>query len=57
MVETLANEYSFESTQLELSHEYQHDRIVDFQKSLGLCALFESSLSIGRIKQPIRTGI
>ena len=27
MAETLANGYSFESTQQELSNEYQHDRV------------------------------
>ena len=27
MTETLANGYSFESTQRELSNEYQHDRV------------------------------
>ena len=44
--ETLANGYSYESTQQELSNEYQYDRVLDgFQKS---CALDECSLSIGR---------
>ena len=27
MTETLANGYSYESTQQELSNEYQHDRV------------------------------
>ena len=27
MIETLANGYSFESTQWELSNEYQYDRV------------------------------
>ena len=35
MTETLAHEYSSESTELELSKEYQHDRVwmVFFQKN------------------------
>ena len=50
MTETLANGYSSESTQRELSNEYQHDRFwMVFQKSLHLCALDESTLSIGRV--------
>ena len=27
MIKTLAYEYSYESTQLELSNEYQHDKV------------------------------
>ena len=47
MAETLAIWYSFESTQRELSNEYQHDRVFDgFQKSLCRCALDESSLQV-----------
>ena len=49
MNENLANWYSYESTQRELSNEYQHD-IDAFQKTLCPCALEESSLSIGRVK-------
>ena len=51
MIETLANGYSSESTQRELSNEYQHDSVSkdDFQKTLHLCALDESGLSIGRV--------
>ena len=47
MTETLAHGYSSESTQQELSNEYQHDRV--FSKSLPSCALDERSLSIGRV--------
>ena len=51
MTETLANGYSSESAPRELSNEYQQDRVwMVFQKSLHLCALDESSLSIGRVK-------
>ena len=52
MIETLAHGYLLESTQRELSKEYQHDRCLDvvvFQKSLRPCALDASSLSIGRV--------
>ena len=43
--------HSSESTQQELSNEYQHDRVeMVFKKSLCSCALDESSLSIGRVK-------
>ena len=48
MNETLAYGYSSDSTQRELSNEYQHD---GFQKSVHPCALDESSLSIGRVKK------
>ena len=43
MTETLAHGYSFDSTQRELSNEYEHDRF------LQPCALDESSLSIGSV--------
>ena len=43
MTETLAQGYSSESIQRELSNEYQ-------QKSFRLCALDESSLTIGKFK-------
>ena len=50
MTETLANGYSSESTQRELSNEYQHDRVsMVFRKSLHICAVDESSLSIERV--------
>ena len=50
MIETLAHGYSSESTQRELSNEYQHGRDLDgFQKSLHHSALDKSSLSIGRV--------
>ena len=48
MIETLANGYSSESTQRELSNEYQHDRIQIIFKILNSYALEESSLSIER---------
>ena len=52
MTETLTNGYSSESAQRELSNEYQQDRVwMVFVKSLHPCALDESSLSIGRVKQ------
>ena len=51
MTETLANGHSSESTQQELSNEYQHDRGLEgFQRSLHPHALDESSLSIGRVR-------
>ena len=52
MTETLAQGYSSESTQRELSCEYQHDRVLDFfqKKTLRSCALdISKSLSIGRV--------
>ena len=49
MTETLANGYSYGSAQRELSNEYQHD---GYKKSLRHCAWDESSLIIGRLKQP-----
>ena len=49
MIENLAHGYSTVSTQLELANEYQHDS--GFQKSLSLCALDESSLSIRRVRK------
>ena len=48
MIETLAYGYSYESTQRELSHEYQHDRVLMVFKEIFACLrLDESSLSIG----------
>ena len=40
MTETLANGYSSESTQRELSHEYQHDRDSMFFKKLCVLVLW-----------------
>ena len=50
MTETLEHGYSSESTQREISKEYQHDIVLVkcFQNPLCPCALDESSLSIGR---------
>ena len=47
MTETVAHEYSSDSTQREQSNEYQHDRVnLDgFLKSLCPCALDAISLS------------
>ena len=51
MTETLANGYSYESTQWELSNEYQHDRVSMVFKRICSCALDESiPISIGRVK-------
>ena len=52
MTETLLYGYSSESTQQELSNEYQHDRVkIVFVKYLHPYALDKSSLSIGRVKR------
>ena len=40
MTETLANGYSSESTQRELSDEYQHDRVVMIFKNLCILVLW-----------------
>ena len=40
MTETLANGYSSESTQQELSNEYQHDRVQMFFKNLCIPVLW-----------------
>ena len=40
MTETLANGYSYESTQRELSNEYQHDRVWIVFKNLCICVLW-----------------
>ena len=50
MTETLAHEYSSESTQQEISNEYQHDTVKKFFKNLCTCASDESTLSIGKVK-------
>ena len=47
---TLAHGYSTESTQLELSNEYQTGQGLDgFQKSFHPCALDKSSHGIGQV--------
>ena len=52
MTVTLAHEYSSESTQRELSNEYQHGMVSMILKNrLRPCALDESSLRIGRVKK------
>ena len=52
MTETLTNWYSSESTQRELSNEYQHDRVrTVFKKSLRYCTYEESSLNSVRVKK------
>ena len=57
MTENLAHRYSSESTQRELSNEYQHDRVWGFyQKPVRPFALDKSSLSIGRVKEWWRIG-
>ena len=40
MIETLANGYSFESTQRELSNEYQHDRVLMVFKKICVLVLW-----------------
>ena len=51
MTETLEHGYSFESTQRELSNEYQHSWVKMYLKNLCVLVLLdESSLSIGRVK-------
>ena len=51
--ETLANWYSYESTQWELSNGFQYDRVPMFSKKICILHPFtldESSLSIGRVE-------
>ena len=51
MIETLAYGHSSESTQPELSNEYQHDRVqMVSQIFASLCFGDEISLSIERVK-------
>ena len=51
MTETLAHGYSSDSSQQELSNEYQYDRVrTYFHNFLLLCALDKSKLSIRRVK-------
>ena len=45
MVETLANGYSFESTQRELSNEYQYDRVSMINTNLNLLVLWMKEAS------------
>ena len=50
ITETLPNGYSSESTQRELSNEYQHDMVKMFFKDFCVfCALSECALSIVRV--------
>ena len=39
MTETVANGYSYESAQRELSYEYQHDRVEMFLRNLCILVL------------------
>ena len=39
MIDTLAHGYSSENTQLELSHEYQHGRVLMVLKNLCMLVL------------------
>ena len=48
MTEIMAYRYSSESNQRELSNEHKYDRVKMIFENL--CALDESSLSIGRVK-------
>ena len=45
MTETLANGYSSESTQRELSNEYQHDRVSMFFKDFSVLVLWTNVAS------------
>ena len=45
MTETLANGYSYESAQRELSNEYQHDRVQMFFKNLCILVLYTKVVS------------
>ena len=45
MTETLANGYPSESTQRELSNEYQHDRVSMFFKNLCVLVLWSKAVS------------
>ena len=55
ITETLTNGYSFESTQRELSNEYQHDRVwMVFKDFLGFCTYDESIASaLERLKHTL----
>ena len=50
LIETQANGYSSESTSRKRSNEYQQDRVWMIFKSFHFCVLYESSLSIGGVK-------
>ena len=45
MIETLAHGYSFESTQRELSNEYQHDSVKMVFKNLCILVLWTKKAS------------
>ena len=45
MTETLANGYSSESTQRELSNEYQHDRVLMVFKDFSVLVLWTNVAS------------
>ena len=45
MIETLANGYSYESTQRELSNEYQHDRVSMIFKNLPILVIWMKAAS------------
>ena len=45
MTETLANGYSYESTQRELSNEYQHDRVSMVFKDICVLMLWTKVVS------------
>ena len=51
MTETLANGYSYESTQRELSNEYQHAKGGMVFKNLWVVVLERNSLRIGKLKK------
>ena len=51
MTETLAHGYTSESTQRELSNEYQHDRVTMFFKNLCVVVLWTKvSLALGGLR-------
>ena len=58
MTETLAHGYSSESTQQELSNEYQHDRVTMVFKNLSILVLWtKASLTAERVNiNPFMTG-
>ena len=52
MAETLANGYSSESTQREISNEYQHDRVQRVFKNLCILVLWmKVALALERFKR------
>ena len=56
MTETLAHAYSSESTQWELSDEYQHDRVKMVFKNLCVLVLWKKVASAGADPVLILTG-